>query len=221
MSFLFIFASHRGGNPWISEYFCVCVWSAATGRPGGMEFCQNFSLQDCHLKACLLRSSSGARPPEEQVAGPREFPWRGERQKSVWVFRTTDWEAEIPGETLLERKLLEDLPKLTSALCTCVCGVGCGVYVHVCDVCGVEWIVCLCGVCRVRGWDVGINSSVNSQNSQMGVICFKLFWKGCLQKNKTTTTKPQKTKQKWVVEFNRRPCYFTYQNSISYSIFPP
>lgn len=51
-------------------------------------------------------------------------------------------------------------------------------------------------VCRVRGWDVGINSSVNSQNSQMGVICFKLFWKGCLQKTKRTTTKPQKTKQK-------------------------
>lgn len=42
----------------------------------------NFVLQDCHLKACSLRSFSGARPPEEhQVAGPQEFPRWGERQK--------------------------------------------------------------------------------------------------------------------------------------------
>lgn len=99
-----------------------------------------------------------------------------------------------PGRHSWKGNSLRTFPS-SPVLCVHVC-VGCGVYVRMCDVCGVEWIVCLCGVCRVRGWDVGINSSVNSQNSQMGVICFKLFWKGCLQKNKTTTTKPQKTKQK-------------------------
>lgn len=46
-----------------------------------MEFCPDFGLQDCHLKACLLRSFSGARPPKEQLAGTWEFHWRGERQK--------------------------------------------------------------------------------------------------------------------------------------------
>lgn len=69
------------------------------------------------------------------------------------------------------------------------------------------FVWCVCGMCKVRGWDAGINSSVKSRNSQMGVICFKIFsWRGCLQKN--TKNKQNKTKQKAVVEFDRRPLLF-------------